>query len=105
MRNPLALALCFGVLFPVLMVNKASATEKVRFFVKTGEKSPEAVAEVLPSISLANCKAYRALPFDQDEVVAGLECNDQKDIFVALAEIAAKLEGIEGITLAGVKDD
>jgi hypothetical protein len=36
-------------------------------------------------------------------VAAGLECNENKNVFVALAEIAVKLEGIQGISLVSIE--
>ncbi len=101
-RNVLS-ALGLAIVFQLSAQGGAAATEKVRFFVKTSTKTPQQVAEMLPSISLMNCKAFASVAFGADEVAAGLECNDRKDIFVALGEIAAKLDGIEGITMAGVE--
>ena len=84
-------------------VGNAAATEKARVFLKTGSKSPQEVADALRSMSLQNCLAFASIPFGLDEVVAGLECSENTDVYVAAGEIAAKLEGIQGLTLVSVE--
>jgi hypothetical protein len=103
MHSRLSTVLGAAVLFQLTAIGDAAATEKARLFLKTGSKSPQQVAEALRSMSLQNCLAFASIPFGLDEVAAGLECNENKDVFAALSEIAAKLDGIQGLTLVSIE--
>lgn len=95
--------LCAGVVFSLLLpvATAAQATELVRFFVKTSARTPQQVVDDLQSFPFANCKAFSVVPFSFDEVAVGVECNEHADIFIALSQIAVKLEGVKSIGFGG----